>query len=84
MRRRRAADGADMGAYGRDVSMDTTSAECYQKNGLAQLLGDNLDAARGRFSRDINLLQVQGDTDAANQLREQVQGIVKLDEEAVA
>ena len=51
---------------------------------MAQLLGGNIDAARGSFIRAINLLQVQGDTDVANQLREQVQGIVKLDGEAVA
>ena len=51
---------------------------------MAQLLGGNIDAARNSFIRAISLLQAQGQSDAADQLRGQVQGVVKLDEEAVA
>ena len=36
------------------------------------------------FIRAINLLQAQGNTDAAEQLRERVQGVVKLEVESVA
>ena len=51
---------------------------------MAQLLGGNIDAARSSFIRAINLLQAQGNADAAAQLRERVEGVVKLDGEAVA
>ena len=51
---------------------------------MAQLLGGNIDAARSSFTRAINLLQAQGNADSAQQLRERVQGVVKLDGEAVA
>ena len=51
---------------------------------MAQLLGGNIDAARSSFIRAIKLLQAQGSTEAAEQLRERVQGVVKLDGEAVA
>ena len=51
---------------------------------MAQLLGGNIDAARSSFIRAINLLKAQGSADAAEQLREKVRGIVKLDGEAVA
>ena len=36
------------------------------------------------FIRAISLLKAQGRADEANQLRDKVQGIVKLDTEAVA
>ena len=71
-------------APARNQALDPNNAACHQNNAVAQLLGGNIDAARSSFIRAINLLQVQGDTDAANQLREQVQGIVKLDGGAVA
>ena len=51
---------------------------------MAQLLGGNIDAARSSFIRAINLLRAQGKADAAQQLRERVEGVVKLDGEAVA
>ena len=41
---------------------------------LSQLLGGNIDAARSSFIRAISLLQQQGRADAAEQLREKVQG----------
>ena len=66
------------------IQAEGAPVRLHQNNAVAQLLGGNIDAARSSFIRAINLLQVQGDTDAANQLREQVQGIVKLDGEAVA
>ncbi len=51
-----------------------------RKNAVAQLLGGNIHA-RSSFIRAINLLQAQG---KAEQLRKRVQGVMKLDGEAVA
>ena len=84
MHRRRGDLAAALEAYGRALALDPNNAACHQNNAVAQLLGGNIDAARSSFIRAISLLQAQGDTDTANQLREQVQGIVKLDGEAVA
>ena len=55
-----------------------------QNNAMALLLGGNINAARSSVIRATNLLQAQGSTGAAKQLRERVQGVVKLDAEAVA
>jgi tetratricopeptide (TPR) repeat protein len=84
MQRRRGDLAAALEAYGRALSLDPNNAECHQNNAVAQLLGGNIDAARSSFIRAINLLQDQGSADAAEQLREKVRGIVKLDGEAVA
>ena len=51
---------------------------------MAQLLGGNIDSARSSFIRAISLFQAQGRADTAEQLREKVQGVVKLNGEAVA
>ena len=84
MQRRRGNLAAALEAYGRALALDPNNAECHQNNAVAQLLGGNIDAARSSFIRAINLLQAQGNADAAQQLRERVQGVVKLDGEAVA
>ena len=83
MQRRCGNLAAALEAYGRALDLDPNNAACHQNNAVAQLLGGNIDAARSSFIRAISLLQAQGDTDTASQLREQVQGIVKLDGEAV-
>ena len=84
MQRRRGNLAAALEAYGRALALDPNNAECHQNNAVAQLLGGNIDAARSSFIRAINLLRAQGKADAAQQLRERVQGVVKLDGEAVA
>ena len=84
MQRRRGDLAAALEAYGRAISLDPNNAECHQNNAVAQLLGGNIDAARSSFIRAISLLQAQGRADAADQLREKVQGVVRLDGEAVA
>ena len=84
MQRRRGDLAEALEAYGRALTLDPNNAECHQNNAVAQLLGGNIDASRSSFIRAINLLQAQGSGDAAEQLREKVRGIVKLEEEAVA
>ena len=84
MQRRRGDLAAALEAYGRALTLDPNNAECHQNNAVAQLLGGNIDASSSSIIRAINLLQAQGGGDAAEQLREKVRGIVKLEEEAVA
>ena len=84
MQRRSGDLAAALEAYGRALVLDPNNAACHQNNAVAQLLGGNIDAARSSFIRAISLLQAQGQSEAADQLREQVQGVVKLDGEAVA
>jgi hypothetical protein len=47
------------------------------------LLGGDIEAARNGFRTAIELLAAQGRADEARQLRDNVQGIVKLDAELV-
>ena len=84
MQRRRGDLAAALEAYGRALGLDPNNAACHQNNAVAQLLGGNIDAARSSFIRAISLLQTQGQSDAADELREKVQGVVKLNGEAVA
>jgi tetratricopeptide (TPR) repeat protein len=84
MQRRRGDLAAALEAYGRALALDPNNAACHQNNAVAQLLGGNIDAARSSFIRAISLLQAQGQSDAADELREKVQGVVKLNGEAVA
>ena len=84
MQRRGGDLAAALEAYGRALALDPNHAECHQNNAVAQLLGGNIEAARTSFIRAIRLLQAQGRADEATQLRDKVQGIVKLDTEAVA
>ena len=84
MQRRRGDLAAALEAYGRALALDPNNAACHQNNAVAQLLGGNIDAARSSFIRAISLFQAQGQSDAAEQLREKVQGVVKLNGEAVA
>ena len=84
MQRRRGDLAAALEAYGRALALDPNNAACHQNNAVAQLMGGNIDAARNSFIRAISLLQAQGQSDAADQLLEKVQGVVKLNGEAVA
>ena len=84
MQRRSGDLAAALEGYGRAIALDPNNAACHQNNAVAQLLGGNIDAARSSFIRAISLLQAQGQSEAADQLRGQVQGVVKLDGEAVA
>ena len=84
MQRRRGDLAAALEAYGRALSLDPNNAECHQNNAVAQLLGGNIDAARSSFIRAINLLQAQGNATLLSSCARRVQGVVKLDGEAVA
>jgi hypothetical protein len=50
---------------------------------VARLLGGDIEAARNGFRKAIELLAAQGRSEEARQLRDNVQGIVKLDAELV-
>ena len=70
-------------AYGRSLALDPNNAACHQNHAVARLLGGDIEAARNGFRKAIELLAAQGRTDEARQLRDNVQGIVKLDAELV-
>ena len=70
-------------AYGRSLALDPNNAACHQNHAVARLLGGDIEAARNGFRKAIELLAAQGRTDEARQLRDNVQGIVKLDTELV-
>ena len=70
-------------AYGRSLALDPNNAACHQNHAVARLLGGDIEAARGGFRKAIELLTTQGRADEARQLRDKVQGIVKLDAELV-
>ena len=70
-------------AYGRSLALDPNNAACHQNHAVARLLGGDIEAARNGFRKAIELLAAQGRTDEASQLRDNVQGIVKLDAELV-
>jgi Flp pilus assembly protein TadD len=63
--------------------LDPNNAACHQNHAVARLLGGDIEAARNGFRTAIELLAAQGRTDEARQLRDNVQGIVKLDTELV-
>ena len=69
---------------GRALALDPNNTECHQNNAVAMLLGGNINAARSSFIHAINLLRAHGNANAAEQLRDKVKGVVKLDGEAVA
>lgn len=71
-------------AYSRALTLAPEHASCHQNMAVAQLLGGNIDAARGSFRRAIQLLQQQGQPEAAAQLRDRAQALVKLDAEVLS
>ena len=70
-------------AYGRSLALDPNNAACHQNHAVARLLGGDIEAARNGFRKAIELLAAQGRSEEARQLRDNVQGIVKLDAELV-
>ncbi|MGB1776583.1 MAG: glycosyltransferase [Synechococcus sp.] len=71
-------------AYSRALTLAPDNAACHQNMAVAQLLGGNIDAARGSFRRAIELLRQQGQSEAAAQLRERAEALVKLDSEVLS
>ena len=84
MQRQNGDIGAALQAYKQALERAPDNASCHQNMAVAQLLGGNIDAARDSFRRAIQLLHQQGQTDAAAQLRERAQAIVKLDVEVLS
>jgi tetratricopeptide (TPR) repeat protein len=83
MLRRKGEVALALEAYGRSLALDPNNAACHQNHAVARLLGGDIEAARNGFRKAIELLAAQGRTDEARQLRDNVQGIVKLDAELV-
>ena len=83
MLRKKGEIAAALEAYGRSLALDPNNAACHQNHAVARLLGGDIEAARNGFRTAIELLAAQGRTDEARQLRDNVQGIVKLDAELV-
>ena len=84
IQRRRGDLAAALEAYGRALALNPDNAECHQNNAAAKLPCGNIDIARSSFIRAISLFQATACTDTTEQLREKVQGGMKLDGEAVA
>jgi len=83
MLRKKGEIASALDAYGRSLALDPNNAACHQNHAVARLLGGDIEAARNGFRKAIELLAAQGRTDEARQLRDNVQGIVKLDAELV-
>ena len=83
MLRKKGEIAAALESYGRSLALDPNNAACHQNHAVARLLGGDIEAARNGFRTAIELLAAQGRTDEARQLRDNVQGIVKLDTELV-
>ncbi len=83
MLRKKGEIASALDAYGRALALDPNNAACHQNHAVARLLGGDIEAARNGFRKAIELLAAQGCTDEARQLRDNVQGIVKLDAELV-
>ncbi len=83
MLRKKGEIASALDAYGRSLALDPNNAACHQNHAVARLLGGDIEAARNGFRKAIELLAAQGRADEARQLRDNVQGIVKLDAELV-
>ena len=83
MLRKKGEIASALDAYGRSLALDPDNAACHQNHAVARLLGGDIEAARNGFRKAIELLAAQGRADEARQLRDNVQGIVKLDAELV-
>jgi tetratricopeptide (TPR) repeat protein len=81
MLRKKGDIAAALDAYGRSLALDPNNAACHQNHAVARLLGGDIEAARDGFRKAIELLAAQGRADEARQLRDKIQGIVKLDAE---
>jgi Flp pilus assembly protein TadD len=81
MHRKKGDIAAALDAYGRSLALDPNNAACHQNHAVARLLGGDIEAARDGFRKAIELLAAQGRADEARQLRDKIQGIVKLDAE---
>ncbi len=84
MKRRRGDIAAALEAYRRALSLDPSSAECHQNFAVALLMGGDIEGARAGFRQAIALLEAQGRSKDAKQLRSKAEAIVKLDAEPIS
>ena len=84
MERRRGDLMAAIKAYERSLSVNPGHAESHQNLAVARLMGGDIDGARTGFRKAIALLREQERQGEATALHAQVQGLVKLDDEAGA
>ncbi len=84
MERRRGDLLAAIKAYERSLSVNPSHAESHQNLAVAKLMGGDIDGARTGFRQAIALLRSQERQAEATALHAQVNGLVKLDDEASA
>jgi tetratricopeptide (TPR) repeat protein len=77
--RRRGQLAAAIAAYQRALSLEPEQPDLHRNLAAAQLLAGDIGGARAGFRQAILLLQQQGQTAAAQALRQQVEPLVKLD-----
>jgi tetratricopeptide (TPR) repeat protein len=78
--RRRLGDiGGALEAYREARQVNPEHAETHQNLAVALLLGGDIDGARSSFRQAISLLNQQGRTSEAEQLRQQAGAMVKLE-----
>jgi tetratricopeptide (TPR) repeat protein len=77
--RRRGQLGAAIAAYLQALSLEPQQPELHRNLAAAQLLAGDIGGARAGFRQAILLLHQQGQTAAAQALRQQVEPLVKLD-----
>ena len=78
IRRRQGDIAGALEAYATARQLAPDHAETHQNLAAAQLLGGNIEAARGSFRTAIALLRQQGRANEADRLRQQAGAIVKL------
>lgn len=78
IRRRQEDIAGALEAYATARQLAPDHAETHQNLAAAQLLGGNIEAARGSFRTAIALLRQQGRANEADRLRQQAGAIVKL------
>jgi len=77
--RRRGKLAAAIAAYQRALSLEPKQPDLHRNLAAAQLLAGDIGGARAGFRQAILLLHQQGQTAAAQALRQQVEPLVKLD-----
>ncbi|MFU8886812.1 MAG: tetratricopeptide repeat protein, partial [Cyanobacteriota bacterium] len=77
--RRRGQLDAAISAYRRAIGLEPEQAELHQNLAAALLLAGDIGGARAGFQRAIALLIQQGQSQAAQALRQRVEGVVTLD-----
>jgi Flp pilus assembly protein TadD len=81
MQRRRGDLVAALQAYEQSKQLNPEHAETHQNQAVAMLVAGDINGARNNFNKAIALLHDQGRNKESERLRNQVAGMVKLDQE---